>query len=47
MKIGKILIGAVLVVIDLPLLLILIVLGSVSLVNKTNGSMVSSGIDWR
>jgi polyhydroxybutyrate depolymerase len=43
MKIRKILIGAVLLVIGLPLLLILIVLGSVFLVNKTNGAMVSSG----
>lgn len=43
MKVRKVLVGAVLVIIGLPLLLILIILGSVSLVNKTNGSIVSSG----
>ena len=43
MKVRKILIGAVLGVIGLPLLLILIGLGSVALVNKTNGSIASSG----
>jgi polyhydroxybutyrate depolymerase len=43
MRIKKIVIGALLVIIGLPLLLIIIVLVSVSLVNKTNGSIVSSG----
>ena len=43
MTIRKIVIGVLLVIIGVPLLLILIVLGSVALVNKTNGSMVSSG----
>jgi polyhydroxybutyrate depolymerase len=43
MKIRKIVLVAVLAIIGLPLLLILIVLGSVSLVNKTNGAILSSG----
>jgi polyhydroxybutyrate depolymerase len=43
MTIRKIVIGTLLVIIGLPLLLIIIVLGSVSLVNKTNGAIVSSG----
>ena len=43
LTIRKIVIGVLLVIIGVPLLLILIVLGSVALVNKTNGSIVSSG----
>jgi polyhydroxybutyrate depolymerase len=43
MKIWKILIGALLVIIGLPVLLILIILLSVSFANRTNGAIVSSG----
>jgi polyhydroxybutyrate depolymerase len=43
MRIRKIVIGAALVIIGVPLLLILMILGFVSLVNKTNGAIVSSG----
>ncbi|HEY5021829.1 MAG TPA: PHB depolymerase family esterase [Gemmatimonadaceae bacterium] len=43
MKVFKILIGAVLVIIGIPVVLILIILGSVSLANRTNGAIVSSG----
>ena len=41
--IRKIVIGTALVVIGLPVVLVVTVLGSVSLLNKTNGSMISSG----
>jgi polyhydroxybutyrate depolymerase len=43
MIIKKIVIGAVLIVIGLPVLLILMILLSVSFANKTNGAIVSSG----
>jgi polyhydroxybutyrate depolymerase len=43
MRIRKILIGATLVIIGLPVFLILIILLSVSFANKTNGAIVSSG----
>ncbi len=43
MKVRKVLVGTVLVIIGLPLVLILLVLGYVSLVNRTNGAIVSSG----
>jgi polyhydroxybutyrate depolymerase len=39
----KILIGAVVIIIALPLLMLLIVIGAVSLANRTNGAIVSSG----
>ncbi len=39
----RLLIGAVLVIVGLPVLLVLIVVGSVSLLNRTNGAIVSSG----
>jgi polyhydroxybutyrate depolymerase len=43
MIIKKIVIGAVLIIIGLPVLLILMILLSVSFANKTNGAIVSSG----
>jgi len=43
MKIKKMVIGAVLLIIGLPVVLILIVLVSVSILDRTNGSIVSSG----
>jgi len=43
MKIWKILIGALLVIIGLPVLLILIILLSVSFANRNNAAIVSSG----
>jgi polyhydroxybutyrate depolymerase len=43
MKIGKILIGTVLVVIGLPVAAVLIIAAYVSTLNQTNGSIVSSG----
>jgi poly(3-hydroxybutyrate) depolymerase len=43
MKIKKMIIGALLVIIGLPVLLVLIVIGSVSVLNRTNGAIVSSG----
>jgi polyhydroxybutyrate depolymerase len=42
-KIKKIIIGAVIVIIGLPVLLILTILLSVSFANRTNGAIVSSG----
>ena len=39
----KLVIGAVLAVIALPVVLVLIVLGSVSILNRTNGAILSSG----
>ncbi len=43
MKIRRMVIGAVLVIIGLPVVLILIVVVSVSVLNRTNGTIVSSG----
>ena len=43
MKLRKVLIGTVLAIIALPVLLLLVVLGSASLLNRTNGAIVSSG----
>lgn len=43
MKIRKVVIGAALVIVGLPVLLIIIFLVSVSILNRTNGTIVSSG----
>jgi len=43
MKPRKIVIGALLIIIGLPVLSILTILLSVSLANRTNGTIVSSG----
>jgi polyhydroxybutyrate depolymerase len=43
MTIKRIVIGAVLIIIGLPVLLILMILLSVSFANKTNGAIISSG----
>jgi polyhydroxybutyrate depolymerase len=43
MKIKKLLLGTVLVIIALPVALVLAVVGSVSVLNRTNGAIVSSG----
>ncbi len=43
MKIRKILIGAVLVIIGLPVALVLIAIVSISILDRTNGTIVSSG----
>jgi len=42
-KAGKLLVGTVLAIIALPVLLLLVVLGAASLLNRTNGVIVSSG----
>ncbi|MDH3480043.1 MAG: hypothetical protein OEO20_17240 [Gemmatimonadota bacterium] len=43
MKIRRILIGAVLVIIGLPVVLILIAIVSISILDRTNGTIVTSG----
>ena len=43
MTIRRMVIGAVLVIIGLPVVLVLTVLVSISIANRTNGSIVSSG----
>src|SRR2546426_2100370 len=43
MNTRKLVIGAVLVIIGLPLVLVLIVVGSIHVLDRTNGAIISSG----
>jgi poly(3-hydroxybutyrate) depolymerase len=43
MRVRRVIIGAVMLIVGLPLVIVLVVLLTVALLNRTNGAIVSSG----